>query len=486
MGSAEQLTLGGGGPGSARAVALRVLGVGRAAAVLLAREALVVLLCLTAWSLLPAALGLQCTTVMSDSMAPGIRAGDVVASRPVTGADLRSGSVRLGSVLLVDDPDHPGRLRLHRWVGEREDALVLRGDANHGADSSSVRPAAVRGVGVLRIPIAGLPVRWVRTAQPGPLVATRGAGLLVARVAFPPGSGGNGRGPRRQSTNARDRRRRVLVAGAAALVAVTGVSEHGEAWAAFSKTTTNGTESLKTSAFDCPARTGADFPTPSLYYSYMGYAGSTTSTSESDLSGGGSTGRLGAVAMRRSGTCGAGASPYVTLTTASTYVYQSLPAAGITAPAVFGVSAWFRTTTAGGKLAGFGNKGSGNSTTYDRHVYMGNDGRLTFGVQTDQGRYTCTSASAFADGQWHLVVATYSAGSFTMWTDDGQEACTGTAAGTITSYTGVRQFGNDTLSTTQWANASTASNFVGDLDETGVYAAELTRANARAVYAVGH
>ena len=111
---------------------------------------------------------------------------------------------------------------------------------------------------------------------------------------------------------------------------------------------------------------------------------------------------------------------------------------------------------------------------------------VSFGVQTDQGRFTCTSASTFADGQWHLVVATYSAGSLTMWTDDGQDACTGTAAGTITSYTGVWQFGNDTLSTAQWSNASTAPNFVGDLDETGVYATVLTRANARAIYAVGH
>ena len=42
---------------------------------------------------------------------------------------------------------------------------------------------------------------------------------------------------------------------------------------------------------------------------------------------------------------------------------------------------WFKTTTSsGGKLIGFGNSATGSSSTYDRHVYMRNDGRLVYGT----------------------------------------------------------------------------------------------------------
>ena len=36
----------------------------------------------------------------------------------------------------------------------------------------------------------------------------------------------------------------------------------------------------------------------------------------------------------------------------------------------------------GGKLIGFGNKQTGTSGGYDRHVYMEDDGQLTFGTWT--------------------------------------------------------------------------------------------------------
>ena len=49
----------------------------------------------------------------------------------------------------------------------------------------------------------------------------------------------------------------------------------------------------------------------------------------------------------------------------------------IPGPQVFTVEAWFRTTTTtGGKIVGFGNATAGDSGSYDRHIYMQNDGRL--------------------------------------------------------------------------------------------------------------
>lgn len=123
-----------------------------------ARTVLWSVLLLALWASLPAAFGWHVTTVVSDSMAPGIRTGDVVAAMPVGPDDLEA-----RRVLLVEDPDHRDRLRLHRLERvEQDGALRLRGDANPTADRTAVAPDAVLGVGVLRFPSVGLPGVWVR------------------------------------------------------------------------------------------------------------------------------------------------------------------------------------------------------------------------------------------------------------------------------------------------------------------------------------
>jgi signal peptidase len=114
----------------------------------LARVVLTIGISLTLWAGAPALLGWHATTVVTGSMQPRINPGDVVSARPVP-----SGSLQLGMVLLVDDPDHPDRLRLHRLVRFSPDGrLILRGDANPHEDSSPVDRQAVHGVGSLRVP----------------------------------------------------------------------------------------------------------------------------------------------------------------------------------------------------------------------------------------------------------------------------------------------------------------------------------------------
>ena len=84
------------------------------------------------------------------------------------------------------------------------------------------------------------------------------------------------------------------------------------------------------------------------------------------------------------------------------------PNAAFSNPTVYSEEAWFKTTTnRGGKIIGFGNSQTGNSGSYDRHVYMQDDGRLVFGVWTGQTN-TITTPSAYNDGDWHHVVATQS------------------------------------------------------------------------------
>ncbi|WP_065963054.1 S24/S26 family peptidase [Curtobacterium sp. UCD-KPL2560] len=128
---------------------------------------------LALWAAAPAVLGWQPTTVVTGSMAPRLTPGDVVVSRPVPEPD-----VVPGRVLLADDPDQPGHLRLHRYVEAREDGtLVTKGDANPAADSTPLDRSAVHGVGYLRVPWVGVPVAWAHEGRWG---AVAGAAAVLA------------------------------------------------------------------------------------------------------------------------------------------------------------------------------------------------------------------------------------------------------------------------------------------------------------------
>lgn len=130
----------------------------RIAVATVARGVVAALLGLAFWAVAPTVLGWQPTTVMTGSMAPRIHVGDVVVSRPVDPLSLHQ-----GQVLLFDDPDQAGHLRLHRFDAPGVDgAIVTKGDANPAADSSPVAREAVHGVAMVRVPAVGMPVVWAR------------------------------------------------------------------------------------------------------------------------------------------------------------------------------------------------------------------------------------------------------------------------------------------------------------------------------------
>jgi signal peptidase len=164
-----------------------------------ARGVLTLVLGLLLWSVVPVLGGWESTVVMSGSMSPKLLSGDVVLVRPV-GEE----SFRPGQVLLVDDPDHLGRLRLHRLVEIADDGtLVLKGDANPQVDSAEVAVEAAHGVAALRVPWIGRPSVWLDEHHYLPL-ASAGAAFVVTvlgAVLFrpdAPGVVGSGRAaPRR-------------------------------------------------------------------------------------------------------------------------------------------------------------------------------------------------------------------------------------------------------------------------------------------------
>ena len=132
---------------------------------------------LLALSVLPALAGWQTSVVMSGSMEPTLVPGDVTLVRPVDPA-----AIGVGDIVLVDDPDQLGTLRMHRVDELAGGQLRLRGDASPDADVSLVDRSAVHGVGTVRLPGLGLPVIWAGEGRTGPLLAV--GGVLAALLAL--------------------------------------------------------------------------------------------------------------------------------------------------------------------------------------------------------------------------------------------------------------------------------------------------------------
>ncbi|GGL05199.1 signal peptidase [Curtobacterium luteum] len=140
-----------------RAVLRDAVDWGRVVVATAARAVVAGLLGLALWAAAPALIGWQPTTVMTGSMAPRLAPGDVVVSRPVPPDE-----VRPGRILLADDPDVSGHLRMHRFVEEGPGgSIVTKGDANPQADSTPLERSAVHGVAFLRIPFIAAPVTWL-------------------------------------------------------------------------------------------------------------------------------------------------------------------------------------------------------------------------------------------------------------------------------------------------------------------------------------
>jgi len=85
-----------------------------------------------------------------------------------------------------------------------------------------------------------------------------------------------------------------------------------------------------------------------------------------------------------------------------------------TNPQSFSVSAWFKTSiTNGKKIIGFEQTQTGLTGGYDRHIYIGSDGKLYFGLY-DGTIKIVSSPLTYNDNNWHYVLATYGGEGTTM------------------------------------------------------------------------
>ena len=151
----------------------------------------------------------------------------------------------------------------------------------------------------------------------------------------------------------------------------------------------------------------------------------------------------------------------------------------IAGPNTFTTEEWIKTTTtSGGKIIGFGGSNTGNSGSYDRHVYMDNAGHIYFGVYTGNTQ-TVSSANTYNDGAWHLITASMSSAGMRLSVDGkvvGARA--DTTAGQV--YNGYWRVGGDSIG--GWPGQPSSSYFAGTIDDVAIYPTALTAQQVAAHY----
>ena len=157
------------------------------------------------------------------------------------------------------------------------------------------------------------------------------------------------------------------------------------------------------------------------------------------------------------------------------------------APDAFTLTAWVY-LGAGGRLLGFGDAGSGLSTTADRVLYVDDAGLLCLGVRTGplvvERSTICSDASVL--GAPHHVAATLGATGMTLYVDGVAQAQTDGATTSGLAYSGWWRLGADTLDTS-WPGLTTADDVVsGTVDEVAIWDSALDGTAIAALAAGNH
>jgi len=143
----------------------------------------------------------------------------------------------------------------------------------------------------------------------------------------------------------------------------------------------------------------------------------------------------------------------------------------ISAPNVLTIELWFKTTTTtGGKLIERGTT-QGLSGGYDRHIWMSDDGRISFGIHNTIG-YSITSTSSYNDGNWHHVAATFSGNGMVLYID-GNLIGTNSNNSSNANWDGYWKIGYGYCNL--WIPTSTSWYFTGNIDEVRIWSIERTQ-----------
>jgi len=117
----------------------------------------------------------------SDSMAPYLKAGDLLAVQKISPRE-----ARVGDVVTFKEPSRPGILLTHRVVSKAlrdgRYEFVTRGDANTGSETWSVKTDGTIGRLLIRLPGVGRFVSWLGQPPVRFLFLTVASLLLAVEV----------------------------------------------------------------------------------------------------------------------------------------------------------------------------------------------------------------------------------------------------------------------------------------------------------------
>ena len=191
-----------------------------------------------------------------------------------------------------------------------------------------------------------------------------------------------------------------------------------------------------------------------------------TGTSWTDLSGNGNTGTLTNGPTFNTGSLGSivfdGTNDNVTTTT--NFGSNPLP--------IHTISIWFRTSTANGaKIIGVENQQTGQgSTIADRHLNVGTDGKLYYGVYDTTNRIV-TSSMTVTDNTWRNATAVATGANSISLYINGSLNATGIGNGYAsytTSYIRIASYALSPPNASGWVNALNGY-FSGSLAQALVY-----------------
>jgi signal peptidase I len=419
--------------------------------------------------------------VRSGSMAPSINAGDVVIAAPLPG----SASVPEGRVMVFVDPatTTPGdRLLVHRVLTRNDDGrYITAGDANRQWDQVPVDRSAIIGQARLRVPWIGLPIVWWQCGAYVSLLVWLTLTVLAIELVRRSRRGHRGDDEGRTDSSTSSWRRAGRITAAVSVVVAMFVV--GDASAKFSGRTGNpGCAWALSTRILLPYLTNVLADAPWAYYETEEAGGGTAN----DSSGNARVGAYsGTVTYRQVGAL-TRVPGYSILFGSNNPRLVANSAATITNPTTYSLEVWFKTTTtSGGKIAGFENSKNASSGTYDRYVFMRNDGRLVFGGWINSGTTALTSTLAYNNGVWHHLVVTArpitgnTLQSGNMYVDGVRIATGNTTA--VASYAGYWRAGYGNVASVTGAPSSPA--FEGSIDNFAVYLTELSASRVSIHYA---
>jgi hypothetical protein len=273
----------------------------------------------------------------------------------------------------------------------------------------------------------------------------------------------------------------LLLALAAAVIAALGVPLANSSLRA---QLSNSTNSTATAGYFTCTTAAVGNATTNAYLAYP--LNETKGTKVADVSGNGRGGTYSSsgITYGGAGPCPRDGAKAVTLNGSTGYISG---AATVTNPQIFSEEIWFKTTTGGGKLIGFGTSSSGASTQYDRHIFLNDGGNLVFGVYPGEV-VTIASPKTYLDGKWHDAVATLApstnASPGMRLYVDGAVVASDASTTSAESDTGYWRIGYDNLSA--WGSEQpTNFFFTGSLAFASVYTYAMTAAQVAAHYRAG-